>query len=61
MDRWERVWIEEPVDTASVHEVDADETGEDERAPDDALSSLSQTQQQERDEGSGNLDAHSVF
>ena len=51
----------EVVDASAVHEVGADQSGEGERAVDGSLSGLGQAQQQEGDEGDGDLDAHGVL
>jgi hypothetical protein len=53
--------LEQTIDGPAVHQIGADQTGEDERAVDDFLSGLRETQQQEGDEGNGNLDAHGIL
>ena len=44
-----------------MHEIGADEAGEGERAAGEVLCGLSQAQQQEGDEGDGDLDAHGIL
>ncbi len=44
-----------------MHQVGADEAGEGERARDDLLSSVRETQQQECDERHGDLDADGIL
>jgi hypothetical protein len=57
-----RGWfIEQAVETSAVHEVDAHQPGEGERALDQALSRLCQTQQQKGDQRDGDLDADGVL
>jgi hypothetical protein len=59
--RQRRLGVDEAIEAAAVHQVEAHEAGEGERAGDRLLPGLSQTQQQEGDQGDGDLDAHGVF
>ena len=56
-----RLGVDEAIEAAAVHQVEAHEAGEGQRAGDDFLPGLSQAQQQEGDPGDGDLDAHGVF
>src|ERR1700674_4106694 len=53
--------MEQVIDGAAVHEVGADQSGEDDRTLNAFLCGLSQAQQQEGDECDSNLDAYSVL
>src|SRR5215208_7283622 len=53
--------IEEGIERSSVHEVGSDEAGEGEWAFDSFGGGVSEAQQQEGDEGDGDLDAHGIF
>ncbi len=44
-----------------MHEVGADQPGEDERASNGFLSGMGQAQQQKGDQGDGDLDAYSIL
>src|SRR5215208_5521738 len=60
----ERGWrygFEEAVEASAVHQIGADEAGEGERARDRLLCRLGDAQQQEGDQGDGDLDPHGVF
>ena len=52
---------EQGVEGSSMHEIRADEAGEGERAVDDLGGVLSEAQDEEGDEGYGDLDAHGVL
>lgn len=54
-------WVEQVVQVASVHQVGADEAGEGERTFDELLGGLGHPQQQEGDQGDGDLNADGVF
>ncbi|WP_405127736.1 hypothetical protein A4A59_004855 [Rhizobium leguminosarum] len=54
-------WFEEGVGSSSVHEVGTHQTGEGEWTLDGVLVGLRHAQEQEGDEGDGNLDAHGIF
>src|SRR5437016_2540434 len=58
---WAEVRSVELIKRPPMHEVGADEPGEGERAFDDVLSRLSQSQQQEGDQRDGDLDADGVL
>src|SRR6266853_5330088 len=53
--------FQEAVETSAVYQIGADKTGEGEWAGDGFLCGLSQLQQQEGDQGDGDLDADGVF
>ena len=53
--------IEEGIERSPVHEIDADEAGEGERAFDGFGGLLSEPQDEEGDEGDGDLNAHGVL
>ena len=52
---------DEAVDALSVHQVGANQSGEGERALDGFLIGLGEAEQQEGDQGDGDLDAHGVL
>src|SRR5436190_17987544 len=54
-------WGEQKIDLPAVHEVGADQPGEDDRTLNVFLSGLGQAQQQEGDECDRNLDAYGVL
>jgi len=54
-------WIEQAIDSASVHQVSAHEAGEGEQTLDGCLRCIGEAQQQKRDEGDGDLDADGIF
>ena len=68
---WEHqlVWVErrmgidvqQAVEAFAVHQVGADEAGEGERALHGFLSGLGETEEQEGDQGDGDLDAHGIL
>ena len=53
--------MEQIIDRSAVHEVGADQSGEDDRAWNGFLGGLGKAQQQEGDQCDGNLDADSTF
>src|ERR1700755_315109 len=53
--------LDQAIDGAAVHEIGADQSGEDGGTLDGFLSGLNQTQQQEGDECDCDLDANSIF
>jgi hypothetical protein len=58
---WLWVGLQQAVDAAALHQVDADQAGESERALDHFLGGLGEAQQQEGDQRHGDLDAHGVL
>src|SRR5271165_2855398 len=56
---WLRLWrwVEKLAERAALHQVGFDQPGEGERALDDLVGVVSQAQQQEGDQGDGDLDA----
>ncbi|MDE2068953.1 MAG: hypothetical protein KGI99_17540 [Bradyrhizobium sp.] len=53
--RWR---LEQIVERAAVHQIGTDKSGKDERTAHGFLGSLGQPQQQESDQGNGDLDTH---
>ena len=58
-DRWH--WGEQIIDRPAVHEVGADQSGEDGRTLNVFLSGLGQAQQQKGDECDRDLDSHGIL
>jgi hypothetical protein len=56
-----RFGIEEPVEAPAVHQVDANQAGEGERAGDAFLPGLGEAEQQKGDQRDGDLEANGVF
>ena len=54
-------WLEQAVDAPAVHQVGADQPGKGERALRDLVGGVGETQQQEGDQGDGNLDAYRIL
>ena len=58
-DGWRR--LEKGGEVTAVHEIGAYQPGEGERAVDGLLDGLGETEQQEGDQGDGDLDAHGIL
>ena len=56
-----RLGIEEPIDRLAVHQVGAHEASKAQRAGDGFLGGLGEAEQQESDQGDGNLDPDGVL
>src|SRR5258708_34736098 len=54
-------WLEQIIDYSAVHEVGADQPGEDDRAWNGFLGGLGKAQQQEGDQCDRNLDAYGIL
>src|SRR5580700_2324165 len=58
---WWRLSFEETIQTPAMHQIGADQSGEDERAVDDVLCRLGEAEQQKGNQRDGDLDAHGIF
>jgi hypothetical protein len=56
-----RFGFEKTIQATAMHQIGADQSGEDERAVDGLLCCLRETEQQKRDQRDGDLDAHGIF
>src|SRR6516164_6966088 len=56
-----RLGFEETIQAPAMHQIGADQSGEDERTVDGLLRRLGETEQQKGDQRDGDLDAHGIF
>jgi hypothetical protein len=56
-----RLGFEETIRAPAMHQIGADQSGEDERAVDGVLFRLGEAEQQKGDQRDGDLDAHGIF